>query len=376
MENQLPTETLSNEVSPSGKKRWVALVLAIVLGTAIAAAYFLAGGSLFKGQLVTANGITFEGLYSSDANTVNLSWTDTENAANISKYIIYKTEGSKKEILTSLDSTNPKNYVDKNVEAGKTYTYSVRSMGKKRGEILADSGSITLKIDLPFAPPPPQTYANPVLSANLNVENQPVLKWTDDTPYINTASGQISKKIYNYSLSRGKKSHLSDLKWHEDFAAAIATFTDTKDLEPEVTYYYVLKTNGDGPSGEKVPDVAVSNQVGVAVPFFNTKNIILLSATSKKKEIKIIWTKENMPGSVELYTVYRSTESLPGSAVGPNVRGSNKNILKTFNDYGFDAPMVNGQTYFYKIVATVKIPGETENRKIVSNEISAVFQSE
>lgn len=402
MENQrsydfLPGKTDTQPTtSSSGKKKWLIFGLMGVLAVVAVTAYFLAGGNMFKGQMVTGGGITLEASYSSDVNAVNLSWNDALNPANISRYVIYRIEDNKKKVLASLSSAAPKSYIDKNIMSGKIYVYSVRSMGKRRGGVLADSASITIIIDSPLPEPSPempapssasteqesppsspQVYSNPILSVGLNPENQPVLTWTDDTPYVDMPNGEISKKIYNYSLYRGKQPDLSDQKWHGDIASAFKIFTETDDLEPEATYYYTLKTNGDGPSGEKILDVTTSNSASITMPFFDTKQLTILSAaTPNKNEIQLKWQQNNMPGFVELYTVYRSTESLPGSAVGPSIRGSSKNMLKTFNDYGFDAPMINGQTYFYKMTAIVAIPGILEKRKIVSNEVSAIFQSE
>ena len=129
-----------------------------------------------------------------------------------------------------------------------------------------------------------------------------------------------------------------------------------KDVQPGMTYVYVVKTNGAGPGFARIPDVAVSNSTNMTRPgqaAAEKEYPITVSATASAGQVTITWTEKTLPGEVVQYNTYRMDHEIPEGVIG----GDNVGTVTPGEKQFTDTTAVAGQVYYYKVVATVKVSG-------------------
>lgn len=266
---------------------------------------------------------------------IALTWTapSSNGGSTITGYNVYRGTSAAGESLQATIG-NVFTYKDSSLANGQTYYYKISAVNSI-GEGPQSSEASATPFTVPSAP------QNFVATAG---SSQVTLTWM--APSSNGGSSISGYKVYRGTAS-GSEAILITL-------GNVLTYVDTG-LASGQTYYY--KISALNSAGEGVP----SREASIALITVPSAPMNLV-ATAGNTQIALTWSAPSSNGgaTITAYRVYRGTTS-----GGETILATLGNVL-TYSDAG----LVNGQMYYYKVIAVNSAGGG-----LASNEVGATPQA-
>jgi len=254
---------------------------------------------------------------------ITLSWSapDDDGGLAITQYSIYRSD-SPNAPSSPIATQGGTGYIDRNIDAGRTYYYWVAASNSLGMGALSNMATASpLAANLPGAP------------TNLNAQDgigSVVISW-------NAPDDDGGAEITEYRIYRATTDVKPDNPVHTN-NGDVTTYTDTTDLVIGTTYYYwVAAYNSAGEGPYAGPDTAVP-QEPPEVPGAPSGFL----ATGGAGVVNLNWTAPN-PGDspITTYNIYKaSTSAMPTS---PTYTTSGTSYT--------DSSVTNGLTYYYWVSA-------------------------
>jgi len=241
---------------------------------------------------------------SSNSDGVKLSWDGIPSAA---KYRVMRKEGSGK--FTALAKVSGTTYTDSSVEAGKTYTYTVRCMDTA-GAYFGDYDTVGKSITVT------SSGSSPVVTLS-NAENGVVVSW-------NAIEGAAKYRVMKKDES-GTFVALAKV--------GATTYVDKTATEEGKTYTYTVRTMND--AGKYF---GTYDKTGKSITYTKPVTELMVSDLKLKKKdtgIQLSWTA--VEGAAQ-YRVMKKDES-----------GKFVSISKRSKTYYTDTDVEEGKTYTYTV---------------------------